>query len=115
MEEKSIDDEALALPCPPDEIAVYAIATLDAELDADYGASIRRFLTSEQHLDQNIGSVGLLHLSSRSFRNNTHTHTVSVTMHVKTARLWESPAAYVRKHLGLANYWERSNGTVVKL
>ena len=118
IEEKNVDDEALAAPCP-DVIAVYAIATLencpDAQLDDDYGASIRRFLTSEQHLDQNVASVDLHHLSSRSFRNNTHTHIVSVTMNVKTARLWENPASYVRKHLGLANYWERSNGTIVKL
>ena len=96
---------------------MYGTATLencpDAELNSDYGDSIRRFLSSEQHLD--ISSVDLKHLSSRSFRNNTHTHTVAVTLQVKTGRLWESPASYVRKQLGLENYWERSNGTRVKL
>ena len=103
----------------PDIIPVYCIATLencpDSGLNEEYGESIRRFLLSEQHLVQNISSVDLQHLSSRSFRNNSHMHTVSVTIYVRTTRLWESPSNYVRKHLGLANYWERSNGTIVKL
>ena len=111
-------ETSLGANCP-DVIPVYCVATLencpDANLDDEYGQSIRRFLLSEQHLVQNISSVHLEHLSSRSFRNDSHTHTVSVTMYVRTLRLWESPASYVRKHLGLANYWERSNGTIVKL
>ena len=123
--EKNVDEEnskatntAPAEPCPT-EIIVYGTATLencpDAEINKDYGESIRRFLSSEPHLVQNISSINLQHVSSRSFRNSTHTHTVSVTMHVRTARLWESPASYVRKHLGFENYWERSNGTTIKL
>ena len=108
----------LAAPCPEESI-VYGTATIencpDAELNNDYGDSIRRFLHSEPHLVQNISSVHLQHLSSRCFRNNTHTHTVSVIMHVKTGRLWENPASYDRKHLGLANIWERANGTIIKL
>ena len=117
-EHNDILETSLGANCP-DVIPVYCIATLencpDANLDDEYGQSIRRFLLSEQHLVQNISSVDLEHLSSRSFRNDSHTHTVSVTMYVRTLRLWESPASYVRKHLGLANYWERSNGTIVKL
>ena len=117
-EKNDILDTSPSANCPS-VIPVYAIATLencpDAELNNEYGESIKRFLFSETHLVQNISSVDLQHLSSRSFRNDTHTHTVSVTMHVSTLRLWESPASYVRKHLGLANYWERSNGTIVKL
>ena len=103
----------------PDIIPVYCVATIencpDANLNGDYGDSIRRFLTSEQHLAQNIVSTDLEYISCRSFRNNIYTHTVSVVIHVKTARLWESPASYIRKHLGISNYWTRSNGTVVRL
>ena len=102
-----------------DVIPVHCIATVencpDATLNEDYGDSIRRFLGSEQHLTQNIASTELHYVSSRSFRNNIFTHTVSVIMYVKTAKLWESPASYIRKHLGLENYWTRSNGTVVRL
>ena len=54
-------------------------------------------------------------MSSRSFRNNLYKHTVSIILYVKTARLWESAASYVRKHLGVSKYWERSNGTVNRL
>ena len=103
----------------PDVIAVYSIATIencpDEKLNEDYVDSIKRFFASEQHLTQNIISTELKYLTGRSFRNNIHTHTVSVIMHVKTTRLWESPASYIRKHLGLSNYWTRSNGTVIKL
>ena len=102
-----------------DVVPVYCTATIencpDSHLSDEYGHSIRRFIANEQHLVQNIVSAELQYLSSRSFRNNLHTHTVSVIMHVKTARLWESPANYVRKHLGLSNFWERSNGTIVRL
>ena len=127
MEEKSDNEEIRTVATPaatlaapiPDEITVYGTATLDncpdAEVNSDYGESIRRFLYSEPHLVQNISSVHLQHLSSRAFRNNTHTHTVSVTMRVRTSRLWETPASYVRKHLGSGNIWERSNGTIVRL
>ena len=102
-----------------DVVPVYCTATVencpDAELTEEYGHSIRRLIVNEQHLVQNIISTELHYVSSRSFRNNLHTHTVSVILYVKTARLWENPASYVRKHLGLSNYWERSNGTVVRL
>ena len=102
-----------------DEVPVYCTATVDncpdSELNDDYYQSIRRFLVSEQHLVQNISSAELQFVSSRSSRNNLYTHTVSIVIYVGTARLWESAASYVRKHLGLTNYWTRSNGTVVKL
>ena len=103
----------------PDVIPVFCMATVencpDSQLNEDYGNSIRRFLASEQHLEQNIVSTELQYMSSRSFRNNLHTHTVSIVLNVKTARLWESPASYVRKHLGISKYWERSTGTVIRL
>ena len=99
-------------------VAVYCTATLencpDSQLNEDYSQSIRRFLLSEQHLERNIQSTELQYLSSRSFRGNLYTHLVSVILYVKTVTLWESPASYVRKHLE-ANYWERSNGTKIRL
>ena len=69
-EHNDILETSLRAKCP-DVIPVYCIATLencpDANLDDEYGQSIRRFLLSEQHLAQNISSVDLEHLSSRSF------------------------------------------------
>ena len=115
-ETRPVSQQATAIP---DVIPVHCIATIencpDATLNKDYSESIRRFLGSEQHLSQNIVSAELSYVSSRSFRNNIYTHTVSVVMYVKTARLWENPANYIRKHLGLSNYWTRSNGTIVRL
>ena len=104
-------------PLPiPDVIPVFCIATLencpDSQLNDDYCQSIRRFLGSEQHLVQNISSSELQYVETRSQRNNLYSHTMSIVMYVRTARLWENPANYVRKHLN--NYWTRSNGTVVR-
>ena len=103
----------------PDVIPVFCTASLencpDSQLSDEYCQSIRRFLGSEQHLLQNISSSELQHVSTRSLRNNLYTHTLSIVVFVKTAKLWESPASYLRKHLGLTNYWTRSNGTIVRL
>ena len=44
----------------------------------DYFQSIIRLLGSEHLLVQNISSAELQHISSRSFRNNLYTHTVSI-------------------------------------
>ena len=103
----------------PEFVPVHCVATFencpDSQLNQDYVDSLMRYMNSEPHLQQNIERADLKHLSSRSFRNGVFIHTVDVTMHVRTARLWESPASYVRKFLGLTNMWERSNGTVIKL
>ena len=65
------------------------------------------YLRSEPHLDQNIVKAELTQLSSRSFRNNVFVYTVDVIVLVRCARLWESPASYVRKFLGQPNLWEK--------
>ena len=94
----------------PDIISVHCIATLencpDCTLNEDYGTSIRRFLASEKHIAKNIISTKLQYVSCRLFRNNVYTYTVSIIMIMKMARLWESPANCVGKHLGLTNCWK---------
>ena len=70
-------------PPPPELVSVFCVATFencpDSQLSEDYGDSLRRYLTSEPHLSQNIARAEFQHLSSRSFRNNLFVHTVSVT------------------------------------
>ena len=99
--------------------SVFAVATFencpDQQLNQEYVDSLMRYLRSEPHLEQNIASAELQYLSTRSFRNSVFVHSVDVVMKVRTARLWENSASYVRKFLGLSNLWERSNGTVIKL
>ena len=104
----------------PEVVPVFALAVLencpDEVLSDKYGNSLRRFLSSEDHLARNIAESNFKHESTRSFRNGHFTHTVSMVIYVKTGGLWESPATYIRKHLGFPNNeWNRSNGTVVKL
>ena len=103
----------------PEFTTVFAVATFencpDGQLSQDYVDSLMRYLRSEPHLEQNVASAELHHLSTRSFRNSVFVHTIDVKIQVRTARLWEGPATYVRKFLGLSNLWERSNGTIIKL
>ena len=90
----------------PDIISVLCMDTLedcpDSQLNDEYCQSIGRFLGSEQHLAHRSFSTWNL-----DFRVTTCTRTL--------CPLWENPANYVRKHLGLMNYWKRSNGTIVWL
>ena len=84
------------------------------QLEQEDIESLQRFLVSENHLKQNIVNVNLNNLSSRSFRNNLFTHTISVELDVATVRLWETPVAYICKHLEKSE-WKRSNGTLIRL
>ena len=86
----------------------------DENLSQEYGDSLRRYLASKEHLSRNIVSAQFVHETSRSLRNS-FVHTVAVVLEVKTERLWESAASYIRKHLGATNEWSRGNGTVIKL
>ena len=105
-------------PSQPSTVPVYCLAVLencpDENLSQEYEDSLRRYLASEEHLSRNIVSAQFVHETSRSLRNS-FVHTVAVVLHVKTERLWESAASYIRKHLGATNEWSRGNGTVIKL
>ena len=56
-------------------------------LTEEYGDSLRRFVTSEDHLMQNITGTEIYPQSSRGFRNGGFTHTAEVVLHVRTGRL----------------------------
>ena len=103
---------------PPQVAVVHATAVFvncpHQQLVQEDVDSLQRFLLSESHLKQNIVKVNLENLSSRSFRNDLFTHTLSVEMHVDTARLSETPVSYLQKHVGKSE-WKRSNGTLISL
>ena len=83
-------------------------------LSQEYGTSLEKYLASEQHLCQNIASAQFSHESCRRLRNN-FVHTVAVVLQVRSDRLWENAASYIRKHLGVSNEWSKGNGTIIKL
>ena len=107
-----------AVGCPPQVAAVHATAEFkncpSAQLEQGDLESLQRFLLSENHLKENILKVNWKELSSRSFRNNMFTHTLSVELHVATSRLSESPVNYIRRNLEKSE-WKRSNGTLIGL
>ena len=105
---------------PSEVVPVFAIAAFencpDECLRDEYFDSLKRFLASEKHLAQNVTFAECSPPSRRCFRQGVFTHTMQVVLHVKVDRLWESPASYIRKHLGCPNNeWSKQNGTVVKL
>ena len=65
----------------------------DSELSDDYFVSLKKFILS------NIATVKIAKLSSRQLRPELFEHSVKVEILVKTGRLWELPAVYIRKHL----------------
>ena len=68
--------------------------------------SLEKFVLSEKHLEENIVSFDFKVISSLE---------VNLKFSVKTDRLWESPRQYLWKHLGGNNYWDRSNGTRIRI
>ena len=115
---------SLAPPCDQrqtsDEafVIVHATAVLENcphdQLLQDDLNHLRKLFSSDNHLRNNIAQVELKHLSSRRFRSNLFTHTVSVLLSVKTSGLWDSPRQYIWKHLGQNDYI-KTNGTKMKL
>ena len=74
---------------------------------------IYNLVVKEHHMRNNIVDIKMNHESSRKFRSNLFTHTVSMILTAKTVALWESPRQYVWKHLG-QNEWKKKNGTAIK-
>ena len=70
-------------------------------------------IVKEDHMRSNIANIKLDHESTREFKSNLFTHTVSIIMTVKTGALWDNPRTYVWKHLGQID-WKMNNGTEIK-
>ena len=92
---------------------VYATAVIEncqTEI-CDY-KEIYDLVTKEHHMRPNIANVNIDHKSTRKFRSNLYTHTLSFMLTVKAAALWDSPRQYIWKHLG-QNDWKKKNGTSI--
>ena len=100
------------------EVKVFATGVFencpDGNLSEDYFVSLRKFILSENHLQQNISSIKIAQLSSTQLGEQLFVHTVKVEICVKIARLWEPPLDYIRKHLA-KNDWLKSNKTKITL
>ena len=111
---------AVTLVEHPQEINLEAIEIVHATAviedcpteKCDY-KEIYDIVTKEQHMRANITTVNIDHQSTRKFRSNLFTHTLSIVLTVKTAALWDSPRQYVSKHLGQSD-WKTTNGTSIK-
>ena len=87
-------------------VVVHAIATFENSpndtLGQDDIISLQKYIHSEEHLQRNISKVELQQISRWE---------VSTKLFVLTNNL----RSYVWKHLGGQNFWDRSNGTKIKL
>ena len=68
--------------------------------------SLKKFLNSEDHLRKNIVKTEF---------EVVFNWKVSVKLHVRNANLWENPCSCSWKFLGGENFWERGNGTKIRL
>ena len=76
--------------------------------------SLVRFITSKEHLQNNIKNIEYTHLSTREFRHGKFKHIVALKIHVKTSSLWESPRSYLWRHIG-NDTWTRGNGSTINV
>ena len=99
------------------EVKIFATGVFEncpeEKLSEDYFVSLRKFICSETHLENNISGVKFAHLSSRQI-NRHFVHSVKVEISVKTDQLCEPPLAYLKKHLA-SNDWLKSNKTRITL
>ena len=102
----------------PEDTEVKVLATgvfencPDSKLSDEYHESLRKFILSERHLQESISCVKFAKLPSRQLGWQHFVHTVKVEITVKTARLCETPLAYLKKHLE-TNDWLKSNKTKI--
>ena len=88
----------------------------DEILSEDYFESLRKFILSEQHLQNNIQDIKTSFLTSRRTNGGLFLHSVAVKITVRTKNLWEQPRSYIHKHLDKSkNDWLRSNKTRITL
>ena len=69
-------------------------------------SSLERYICSEDHLTRNIARIEIdLKLNLEA----------EVRLHVRRNNLQESPRNYILKFLGGENFWDRQNGTKIRL
>ena len=102
----------------PQLATVYSTAVIEnspyPRFSNDEWESIGRFATNKDHLKKNIININ----HCRSFTRNTgidlYEHTVEILILVNIGALWQSPRAYLWKHIG-QDVWERGIGSKIRL
>ena len=80
----------------------------------DEWVSVLRFIADKEHMKKNVADVKYGQTKSRMLGNGISRHTVELEIFVKTEFLWETPRAYIWKHIG-QDSWERRNGSSIRL
>ena len=68
--------------------------------------SLEKFVFSEKHLADNIDTLDYKVISNME---------VTLKFNVRTERLWENSRQYLWKHLRGDNFWDRHNGTRIRI
>ena len=104
--------------CEPQFATVYTTAVIEnspySSFSQDEWESIGRFATNKDHLRKNISNLQYCRSSTRNIGNNLFEHIVEIQILVSIESLWQSPRAYLWKHIG-QDYWERGNGSKIRL
>ena len=91
-------------------VIVHAVASFESSpsdnLNQEDVNPLEKYIFSEKHLTDNISKVEFFIQSKWE---------ISVKIHVVTTKLWEGPRQYIWKHLGASNFWNRGNGTKIRL
>ena len=89
---------------------VHAIAHFEnspnRDITQDDVLSLEKFICSEDHLTRNIARIEI------DLKPNLE---ATVRLHVRKKNLWETPKNYIWKFLGGENFWDRQNGTKIRM
>ena len=72
--------------------------------------SVVHLIDSKDHLRRNINDIKYGAIKDYRESNLKFRHEIQFILHVKTASLWETPRAYLWKHLGTST-WTLNDGT----
>ena len=84
------------------------------EFTNDEWGSILCFVADKEHMKKNVADVKYGQVTTRIVEKGVSMHMVELEIVVRTEILWESPRAYLWKHIG-QDSWERSNGSKIRL
>ena len=102
----------------PQLVTLHSTAVIDnspfSSFSQDEWESIGRFATNKEHLRKNILNIRYCQSSTRYTGSDLFQHIVEIEIVVSTKSLWQSPRAYLWKHVG-QDYWERGNGSRIRL
>ena len=104
MQKEAINDTSAII----DVVTIYGTAVIEDSLqnriDNEEINSVIEVIDSKDHLRRNIDKISLGRLRNFYEGDSKYRHEIEFVFAVRTSTLWESPRAYLWKHLGTSEW-----------